>query len=130
MKEDKRAQTSKENGRKGGRPALNTFMVNIDKVDIEAAIKKDDLAEAIEKGFRKRFPNLKVYVQTTKRLERAGVNYDPYTGTNNLVMLNNCPIKFPWELRYFMGDFVTLTKGKKDFCFQIRIPKEIRDVIK
>lgn len=123
---DKRSITSAQNGAQGGRPKrADTIMFTIKRVDIVASLKNDDLAFAIEKAFKRRFPKLSVYVQTRRRLEKENVNYDPYSGINNLVIINSVPFKFPWELRYFVGEFIALTKGKKDFSFPMRLPKHI-----
>ena len=119
---DGRSMSSRINGRKGGRPLTKKITVFISKEDIVSALRKGDIAEAIEKGLQKSFPEKKIYVQTVDRLEKAGVNYDPHTGVNNIVFIDDMPNKFNWQLRYFVTDFIVLTKGKKDFKFQMVVP--------
>lgn len=125
---DRRSQTSAENGSKGGRPAgtnAKSMQFLIKKEDIKEAILKEDIALAIEKAFKRAMPHATIYVQTRKRLEAANINYDPNGGNLNLVLVNAQPFKFPWELRYFINEFVQLTKGTHDYRFEMKLPREL-----
>lgn len=106
-----------------GRPPLkNTVKVTILASETALGLSKNDLAIGVESALKRSFPGVKIIVQTTQRLQKMGIAYDFY-GINDIIRLNGYPLKFPWELRDYMTNFASYTKGTEDFSFDLKIPK-------
>lgn len=108
-----------------GRPSSKrTLIITIKSADTLDAIKKDDIALAIEKSIQNALPGRKVYVQTKQRLDKTGIPYD-FNSVLNIIRIDSYPIKFNWELRDYITNFIIDAKGKEDYKFTLILPKEM-----
>lgn len=121
---DRRALTSSENGKKGGRPRVNSIRkeIHVTTTDTLAGMRINDYATGLERAIRRAFPKSKVHIQTNSRMSLAGINYDHHA-VNDLLTIDGIAIKFNWEMKTYMKSFVNMTKGAEDYRFFLKVPK-------
>lgn len=108
----------------GRPPAKKCLIITIKSADTLEGIKQGDIALAIERAIQLALPGRKIQVQTGQRLDKTNIPYD-FNTVLNIIRIDNHPVKFNWELRDYMTNFLIMTKGKEDFRFTLNLPKEL-----